>query len=150
MTVILMTAAFLFSSCALIDIFLGHGTSPPPSNNYMVLADYGLMVMTRDMGRSTMSGGRDMCKQIRLGGFSDWRLPTQGELAVMYNERSIIGGFDNRNYTRYWSSTPSQLHGGGGFYVYIDFANGSMGTHLDMHNQQPLSIRCVRSVYPLR
>jgi len=156
--VILTAVVFFFSSCALLDAFLSNRTPPPsrnsnyppPSSNYVVLMDYGLMVMTKDIGRSTMSGGRDMCAQLRLGGFSDWRLPAQGELAVLYNERHKIGGFETVNNTRYWSSTPSSLHGGGGFYVYIDFSNGSMGNHLDMSNQQPLTVRCVRNISPSR
>jgi len=139
-TVVLATAVLFFSSCAFLDIFL----SPPLNENYTVLADYGLMVMKKDIGKSTKSGGDDMCKQIRLGGFSDWRLPTQGELAILYNERNKTGGFTN---TRYWSSTPHQQVGGG-FFVCIDFSDGKMGYHLDMFNQQPLAVRCIRSAYP--
>jgi hypothetical protein len=139
LAVILMIAVFFFSSCALI---LTTGTPPPPNENYIILADYGLMVMRKDLGKSTWSGARDMCKQIRLGGFSDWRLPTQGELAILYNERNIIGGFDTFNNTGYWSSTPHSI---AGFYVYLNFTTGQMGHQLDMFNQQPLAVRCVRS-----
>ena len=143
--VVFMTAVFFISSCAEINIFSGNTpttSSPPVNTNYMVLMDYGLMVMKKDLGKSTRSGGSDMCKQIRLGGFSDWRLPTQGELAILYNERNVIGGFDALNNTKYWSSTPS---GAGGFYVCLNFTNGSIGSHLDMSNQQALAVRCVRS-----
>jgi len=87
---------------------------PPPNDNYVVLVDYGFMVMKKDMGKSTWTGACTMCEQLRLGGFSDWRLPTQGELAILYNERLEIGGFEMSNNTRYWSSTP---YGAGGFYV---------------------------------
>ena len=121
--------------------------APDYNDNYTVLADYELMVMKKDMGKNTWSGACDMCKQLRLGGFSDWRLPTQGELAILYNERNIIGGFETLNNTRYWSSTP---YGAGGFYVCINFTNGSIGNHLDMSNQQPLAVRCVRSTFPYR
>ena len=110
--------------------------------NYIVLVDYELMVMKKDMGKSTWSGACDMCEQLRLGGFSDWRLPTQGELAVLYNERNIIGGFETLNNTKYWSATP---HGAGGFYVCINFTDGNIGNHLNMSNQQPLAVRCVRN-----
>jgi len=139
--VIILAAVFFFSGCA---VFLSNSTNPPPplSDNYMVLADYGLMVMRKDMVNATWSSARDMCKQVRLGGFSDWRLPTQGELAILYNERNHIGGFETFNNTRYWSSTP---HGAGGFYVCLNFTNGQMGNHLDMSNQQPLASRCVRN-----
>ena len=145
LTVILITAVFFLSGCALIDIFLGN--NPSPGNNYVILADYGLIVMKKDMTKSTWSSARNMCEQLRLGGFSDWRLPTQGELAILYNERKEIGGFETINNTRYWSSTP---YGAGGFYVCLNFTNGNMGNHLDMSNQQPLAFRCVRSTYPLR
>jgi len=140
MTVVFMAAIFFFSSC---DIEV----HTPPNDNYIVLVDYELMVMRKDMGKSTWTIACDMCKDLRLGGFSDWRLPTQGELAILYNERFIIGGFETSNNTQYWSSTPS---GSGGFYVCQNFTNGSIGSHLNMHNQQPLAVRCVRNAFPLR
>jgi len=148
--VILMTAVFFFSSCALLEVVLSNNTSPSLSSNnnqnYVILADYGLMVMKKDVAKSTWSNACDMCKQIRLGGFSDWRLPTQGELAILYNERNQIGGFDTFNNVRYWSSTPQ----GGGFYMCQNFTGGKIGSHLDMSNQEPLAFRCVRSISPLR
>jgi hypothetical protein len=146
-TVILITAIFFFSSCALIDIILSNRPYPPVNSNYILLADYGLMVMRKDMAKSRWSEACGMCEQLRLGGFSDWRLPTQGELAILYNERNMIGGFETFNNTRYWSSTPYMA---GGFYVCMNFTNGTMGNHLDMSNQQPLASRCVRSVPPQR
>lgn len=36
------------------------------------------------------------------GGFGDWYLPSLEELRLMYNQKSVIGGFTNANY---WSST---------------------------------------------
>ena len=147
LTVILTTAVFFFSSCAFLGVYSDSGTHPPPNDNYIVLADYGLMAMRKDLGKSTWSDASNMCKQLRLAGFSDWRLPTQGELAILYNERNIIGGFETLNNTRYWSSTP---HGAGGFYACLNFTNGQMGNHLNMSNQQPLAVRCVRSIRPPR
>ena len=140
-----MTA--IVACLAITTMFLGceEDKVSGDNDNYMVLVDYEFMVMKKDMGKSTWSGACNMCEQLRLGGFSDWRLPTQGELAILYNERNIIGGFETLNNTRYWSSTP---YGFGGFYVCLNFTNGSFGNHLDMSNQQPLAIRCVRSFFP--
>jgi hypothetical protein len=140
LTVTLLTAVFFFSSCT------DDGTDPPPSGDCMVLADYGLMVMRKDLGNSTWSGACDMCKQLRLDGFTDWRLPSQGELAILYNERNIIGGFETKNNTQYWSSTPHAIKSG--FYMCLNFTNGHIGDYLDMPNQQPLAVRCVRSIAP--
>ena len=116
------------------------------NHNYIVLDNYGFMVMREDLGKNTWSGARAMCGQVRVGGFSDWRLPTLEELAILYYERNRIGGFDIYNNTKYWSSTPSDL---GEFYMCQNFTNGVIGHHLDMFNQQPLAIRCVRSIFPL-
>ena len=112
--------------------------------NYVILPDFGLMVMKKDMGKSTFSAGNEMCAQIRLGGFSDWRLPNQGELSIMYQNRYEIGGFDTTYRTQYWSTTPSMA---GGFYACVNFTDGSVKGNFDMFNQQAHGVRCVRSAY---
>ena len=111
--------------------------------DYMVLVNYDLMVMRKDLGKSTWSGACEMCELLRLGGFSDWRLPTQGELGILYNERNIIGGFETMNNTQYWSSTPHAYKSG--FYMYLNFTNGNIGDYINAPNHQPLAVRCVRN-----
>ena len=115
--------------------------------NYMVLVDYDLMVMKHDMGKSTWSGARDICKQVRLGGFSDWRLPTQRELSILYLERNVIGGFETFNNTKYWSSEPSAVSS---FYMCLNFTNGYFERYIDMSNHPPLAVRCVRNASRIR
>ena len=112
------------------------------NDNYMVLVDYELMVMRKDLGKSTWSGACEMCEKLRLGGFADWRLPAQWELQIMYNERNTIGGFETKNNTQYWSSAPS---GTPGFYVCLNFTSGNFGSYINMSNHQPLAVRCVRN-----
>jgi len=134
--VFLITAVFFFSSCE---------EPPPPINeNYIVLENYELMVMRKDMGKNTWSGACSICEQLRFGGFFDWRLPTQAELLIMYNERNNIGGFDTFNNIRYWSSTPYI----GGFYVCLNFTTGQIENYIDNPNHQPLAFRCVRDSSP--
>jgi len=132
---------------AIITMFLGCKEEEVvvDNPNYMVLVDFELMVMRKDLNKSAWSGACKMCEELRLGGFSDWRLPTQVELAILYNERNIIGGFETFNNTQYWSSTSYMP---GGFYVYQNFTNGSTGYLIDAPNQQPLAVRCVRNAIP--
>lgn len=59
----------------------------------------------------------DLCSNSRVGGFSDWRLPTLGELSLMHQNKTEIGGFYESDY---WSSTISRAN----YYYYIDFYNG--------------------------
>ena len=37
-----------------------------------------------------------------LNGYDDWYLPSKDELALLYNQKAVVGGFANYNY---WSST---------------------------------------------
>jgi hypothetical protein len=43
-----------------------------------------------------------ICNDLVLNGYSDWFLPSKGELYEMYTERAAIGGFASFNY---WSSS---------------------------------------------
>jgi hypothetical protein len=38
------------------------------------------------------------------GGYGDWYLPSKYELSILYQQRKIVGGFDNSGWI-YWSST---------------------------------------------
>jgi hypothetical protein len=42
-----------------------------------------------------------ICYDLELNGFTDWYLPSHGDLSAIYPNKSIIGGFTN---TFYWSS----------------------------------------------
>jgi len=43
-----------------------------------------------------------MCDDLVLNGYSDWHLPSKDELRKLFENRNLIGGFDNEYY---WSST---------------------------------------------
>lgn len=56
---------------------------------------------------SAMGGGTyaaSLCADLRLGGYSDWFLPSRDELNVMREEKGVIGGFAS---DYYWSSSES-------------------------------------------
>ena len=144
----LMKVTTLVVFLAVTTLFLGCVEEEIIEDNvsYMILVDYDLMVMRKDLGESTWSGACKECEQIRVGGFSNWRLPTQGELAILYDERNIIGGFETKNNTKYWSSTPHDYKNG--FYICLNFTNGYFGDYINMSNHPPLAVRCVRNVFP--
>lgn len=65
-----------------------------------------------------------------------WRLPTQGELSLMYEKRDEIGGFKSGSY---WSSADNRLNE-----VWILSFNGGLqgdGRKRDFHN-----VRAVKSI----
>lgn len=82
------------------------------------------------------------CKSLSAFGHRDWRVPTLGELAVLYNNRADIGGFNETGFIQnapgyYWSS---QQVGDG-------FAWGQRfndGYHDDFSKDRNSLLRCVR------
>jgi len=103
-------------------------------DDYVVLKSHGIMVQTQDLGTATWSVADNMCKSLRLAGSKDWRLPNIGELAVLYQNREMIGGFKKE---KYWSSTSCNYHN------CYDFNNGSTGC---FNNSESLNVRAVRTL----
>ena len=60
-----------------------------------------------------------ICDDLEWNGYSDWFLPSYGDLLMMYAHRNIIGGFDTT--AGYWSS----LEGNGWRAYYVYFGEGS-------------------------
>lgn len=79
-------------------------------------------------------------KNLEAHGHNDWRLPTKGELNVLFNSRTAIGGLKlsgSGPADWYWSGTQS----------YIWFAWGQLfsdGWQRDTNKGHPASVRCVR------
>jgi len=63
----------------------------------------GLAIQSSDATTSfTWEIADNICNNSRVGGYSDWRLPTINELNIMYANQNSIGGFTKE---QYWSST---------------------------------------------
>jgi hypothetical protein len=118
------------------DIQLG---TKAPDMPYITLQSAGIMVQKQDIGTGTWSTINTACENSTLAGYSDWRLPTQSELDVLYQNRVAIGGFTTSgSNTFYWSSTVY----GNNYHWHQDFSSGAQYT-----NSNDLSYRgrCVRN-----
>lgn len=64
---------------------------------------HGLIAAPKDLsGMLNYEEAKKACEDLVLNGFSDWRLPTKKELNQLYQNKDIVGGFDN---IYYWSAT---------------------------------------------
>lgn len=103
---------------------------------YIILKQEGLMVQTKDISTGATSyDAKKMCKESKICGFSDWRLPTRGECIAIYRHKVILKLSSNI----YWTQDPSTL---GSTYTY-NFGTGCIG---DYYNDSSFRVRCVRSL----
>lgn len=73
-----------------------------------------------------------VCSDKVLNGYSDWFLPSKEELYLMYQQRSVIGGFSAPS-PIYWNSTEYDSD--------LAFCNGYHGTDYKNHYQMVRAIR---------
>lgn len=83
------------------------------------------------------------------GGYSDWYLPSIGELTELYKQRDVVGGFDEDK--KYWSS--SAIDGGyasvSGYTYYYNFepaAQSVKPVQVDLNQQNTYRVRAVRTI----
>jgi hypothetical protein len=83
---------------------------------------HGLVCAPYDQGGSNWYGAVSICENLILNGYSDWYLPSRGELHLMYNRLRTqgLGGFAN---VLYWSSSQNNPDDA----WYVNFNNGSAG-----------------------
>ena len=98
----------------------------------LVVAQYNFTVFGRNW-----DGAKKACAALGKG----WRLPTKGELNILYQNRKKIGEFGNKNY---WSSTES-----GKFTAWMqDFSDGRMSSE-GKGSVGAYSVRAVKSFTPI-
>lgn len=96
------------------------------ANEYIVLEALGLAVQRVDIGYGTRSSMMSLCKSSRIGGYTDWRLPTIEELSGIYQYREQLkssckmNGYEYYEYY-YWSSSST----GRGEYYYLSCYDNS-------------------------
>lgn len=89
----------------------------------------------------TFADAEKYCKELTLGGFTDWRMPTRPELLTLVDDTkynpAIKDGFKTRS-SYYWTSTP-YAGGSDGCWV-VNFCGGHV------YNYNRLSLDYVRPV----
>jgi hypothetical protein len=107
-----------------------------PNLEYVVLNNYGIAVQKTDLGWADWNSAKIICEQSHLGNFSDWRLPTQAELLILYNNRNTIGNFRNGEY---WSSTNSS--GSSSHPDCVDFQDGNSSSGYENDQRYVRAVR---------
>ena len=72
----------------------------------------------------TGSYAAEICAFYNGGNFGDWYLPSKYELNLLYQQKSVVGGFAEQIY---WSST--ELHPNNARASSQNFANGAQANH---------------------
>jgi hypothetical protein len=78
-----------------------------PGGGFIFFAENGVfMECSMDLGSFDWNTAIREARNYRGGGFSDWRLPTRGELELIFKNLKLkgLGGFSEREY---WSSEPN-------------------------------------------
>jgi len=79
-----------------------------------------------------------LCKNSIVGGYTNWRLPSSDELAMVYSNKEIIGNFKKVDY---WSITPYASNAS--FSYVIHFMSGQKDYFLKTSSY---NCRCVRTL----
>lgn len=126
---------------------------------YILLSTAGIAVQKTDISSTniTWTDANGLCENSIVGGFSDWRLPTLGEMQTIYEQRNLIGGFqvdyEGAGYQMffYWTKTLFEssdyylLHISNGETFY-DKPNNTTSSYNFGNNRRNYRCRCVRTI----
>lgn len=100
-----------------------------PNANIISIPTLGLMIQKYDISSgANLSTASTLCQNSAVGGYSDWRLPTKGELQSLYSyavsvnwNTNSVGYFTHNSASgsKYWSGTYYKS------YYYVDMSNGN-------------------------
>ena len=106
--------------------------SEDPYANIISIPTLGLMIQKYDISSGVnWSTAKSLCENSTVGGYTDWRLPTRGELESLYSyavsvnwNTNSVGYFSHNSSagsTIYWSST----HYATDRYYFVQMSNGT-------------------------
>jgi hypothetical protein len=119
------------------------------SNGTVTDKDTGLMWQKQDDGRqyNWHQAKGTVCRALKTGKYSDWRLPSKDELATIVDKSAPQSGpaiktsfFPGTMKAGYWSSTTDAVKPD--FAWLVDFAKGHIIPAVDKRNHW--HVRCVR------
>jgi hypothetical protein len=112
---------------------------------YVVLLSDNLMVQKTDIGQGDWITVNSLCENSIVEGYTDWRLSTKDELAILYNNRTVISGFTTSASSNpfYWSSTVNDSYD---YYWSQDFSSGAQYDNASGYSD--FRGRCVRNITP--
>ena len=84
----------------------------------------------------TVNSAAALCVNYTGGGYTDWVLPSTGELTQLYNNKSVLNITPHTTWY-YWSSR--QFSAGGAYLIYM--GDGSISTNSKLFN---FSVRAIR------
>lgn len=124
-------------------------TTADPNANIISIPTLGLMIQKYDISSGAdWYDARDLCANSTVGGFTDWRLPTGGELQSLYSyavsvnwNTNNIGYFyhNSASDSYYWSSTSAD----GNFYYCVRMSDG---LSYDEYIDNTYRVRAVRNL----
>jgi len=116
------------------------GISPDTGKRMYTTPRDARLMLIFNKGNFTFNKAKDYAAKLDASGHQDWRVPTKGELGVLFTNRAAIGGFNISGSIPagwYWSS--SQLHD------YNAWAQRfSDGGQIINYRLNASSLRCVR------
>ena len=121
-----------------------------PNANTISIPTLGLMIQKYDLSSGAdWSTAKTLCENSTVGGYSDWRLPTIGELQSLYSyavsvnwNENLVGFFTHTVSTcGYWSSSNSNNYSGYHDVVWMDDGTTNYKT-----NSANFHVRAVRNL----
>lgn len=93
------------------------------------------MIQKESSDYMTWNNSMQYAKDLDLGGFTDWRLPTMEELRGIYRAKQALGIADDEEW--YWSGSEA----GATYAWYVNFSNGGVSNSSKSNSYY---VRCVR------
>jgi hypothetical protein len=96
---------------------------------------------TLDIVAACGGGAAAVAANYSSGGYSDWYLPSTGELNVLYQNKDIIGGFTPN---LYWTSTEPNNNTAASCAIAISFENGGAACYIKNQGTGVGVVRAIR------